>query len=104
VRVKEEWLNPRGRQLCARREADIESRRANNWRLRRVVITTRCDQCDRAYVITAIRVPVNTAVQSRRKADQERPAKSCKQNAGNKSSRASLWTPWAVHWHRSLWR
>ena len=62
VRVKEEWLNPRGRQFCARREADIKSRRTNDWRVRRVLITTGCDQRDRAYVITAIRVAVNTAV------------------------------------------
>ena len=73
VRVKEEGLNPGGRQLCARREAHIESRWANSWRLRRMLVTTRCDQRDRAYVITAMRVAMNTAVQSRRKADEKRP-------------------------------
>ena len=90
VRVKEEWLNPRGRQLGAGREADIKSRRANNWRVRRVLITTRCDQRDRAHVITAIRVAVNTAVQLRRKADEERPGKSRKQNARNNNTPATL--------------
>ena len=54
VRVKEEWLNPGGRQLRACREANIKLWRANNRRLSPVLITTRRDQRDRADVVTAI--------------------------------------------------
>ena len=63
---------------------------ANNRRLRPMLITTRRDQRDRAHVVTAIRVTVNAAVQSRRKADEKCPGKSCKQNARNKDTGASL--------------
>ena len=65
VRAKEEWLNPRGRQVRACREANIKLWWANNWRLSAVLITTRRDQRDRAHVVAAIRVTVNASVQSR---------------------------------------
>lgn len=90
VRVKEEWLNPGGRQLRACREANIKLWRANNRRLSAVLITARRNQRDRAHVITAIRVSVNASVQSRRDADEKCPGKRCKQNARNKNTRASL--------------
>ena len=90
VRVKEEWLNPRGRQLRACREANIKLWRANNRRLSPVLITTRRDQRDRADVVTAIRVTVNASVQSRRDADEKCPGKRRKQDARNKNTRASL--------------
>ena len=54
VRVKEEWLNPGGRQLRACREANIKLWRANNGRLGPVLITTRRDQCARADVVSAM--------------------------------------------------
>ena len=54
VRVKEDWLNPRRRQLRARREANIKLWRANNGRLGPVLITTRRDQRDRADVVSAM--------------------------------------------------
>ena len=90
VRVKEEWLNPGGRQLRACREANIKLWRANNRRLSPVLITTRCDQRDRADVVNAIRVIVNARMQSRRDADEKCPGKRCKQNGRNKNTRASL--------------
>jgi len=40
VRVKEEWLNPGGRQRRACRETNIKLRPTNKWRLTRVLITT----------------------------------------------------------------
>ena len=80
VRVKEEWLNPGGRQLRACREANIKLWRANNRRLSPVLITTRRDQRDRADVVTAIRVSMNASVQSRRDADEKCPGERCKQN------------------------
>ena len=90
VRVKEDWLNPGGRQLRGCREANIKLWRANNRRLSRVLITTGRDQRDRADVVTTIRVTVNASVQSRRDADEKCPGKRCKQNARNKDTRASL--------------
>lgn len=90
VRIKEEWLNPCGRQLRVCREANIQLRWCNNRRLRPMLITTRRDQRDCAHVVTAIGVTVNAVVQSRRKADEKCPGKSCKQNARNKDTGASL--------------
>ena len=60
VRVKEEWFNPSlsGRaapRFC--REANIKLWRANNRRLSPVLITTRCDQRDRAHVVTRFASP-----------------------------------------------
>ena len=89
VRAKEEWLNPCGRQLRARREANIKLWRANN-RLSPVLITTRRDQRDRADVVTTIRVTVNASVQSRRDADEKCPGERCKEYGRNKNLRASL--------------
>ena len=90
VRAKEEWLNPCGRQLRARGEANIKLWRANNRRLGPVLITTGRDQCDRADVVTTIRVTVNASVQSRRNADEKCPGKRRKQNGRNQNTRASL--------------
>ena len=90
VRVKEDWLNPCGRQLRACREANIKLWRANNRRLGPVLITTRRDQRDRAHVVTAIRLMMNARMQLRRDADEKCPGKRCKQNGRNKNSRASL--------------
>ena len=90
VRVKEEWLNPGGRQVRACREANIKLWWANNRRLSPVLITTRRDQRDRAHVVAAIRITVNASMQSRRYADEKCPGKRCKQNARNKKTRASL--------------
>ncbi len=90
VRVKEEWLNPGGRQLRACREANTKLWRVNNRRLSPVLITTRRDQRDRAHVVTAICVSMNASVQSRRDADEKRPGKRCKQNGRNKNTPASL--------------
>ena len=90
VRVKEEWLNPGGRQLRACREANIKLWRANNRRLSRVLITTGRDQRDRADVVTTIRVTVNASVQSWRGADEKCPGKRRKQNGCNKSTCAIL--------------
>ena len=90
VRAKEEWLNPCGRQLRARREANIKLWRANNGRLSPVLITTGRDQRDRADVVTTIRVTVNASVQSWRDADEKCPGKRRKQDARNKNTRASL--------------
>ena len=89
-RVKEEWLNPCGRQLRAYREPNIKLWRANNRLLNRVLITTGRDQRDCADVVTAIRVTVNASVQSRRDADEKRPGKRRKQDARNKNTCASL--------------
>ena len=90
VRAKEEWLNPCGRQLRACREANIKLWRANNRRLRSVLITTGGDQRDRAHVVTTIRVTVNASVQSRRDADEKCPGERCKEYGRNKNTRASL--------------
>jgi hypothetical protein len=40
VRVKEEWLNPGGRQLRGCSKANIQLRGTDDWRLTRVLITT----------------------------------------------------------------
>ena len=90
VRVKEEWLNPGGRQLRVCREANIKLWWANNRRLGSVLITTRRDQRDRTDVVTATRVTVNASVQSRRDADEKCPGERCKQNARNKNTCVSL--------------
>ena len=90
VRVKEEWLNPCGRQLRARREANIKLWRANNRRLSPVLITTRRDQGDRADVVTTVRVTVNASVQSRRNADEKCPGERRKDYGRNENTRASL--------------
>ena len=90
VRVKEEWLNPGGRQLRACREANIKLRRSNERRLSRVLITSRRNQRNRADVVAAIRVSMNASVQSRRDADEKCPGKRRKQNGRNKSTCAIL--------------
>ena len=90
VRVKEERLNPRGRQRCGCGKANIKLRRANNRRLGPVLITTGRDQSDRTHVVTAIRVTVNASVQSRRDADEKCPGKRRKEYGRNKNTRASL--------------
>ena len=90
VRVKEEWLNPGGRQLRACREANIKLWRSNNRRLSPVLITTRRDQRDRAHVVHTICISVNARMQLRRDADEKCPGKRCKQNGRNKNARASL--------------
>ena len=90
VRVKEEWLNPCGRQLRACREANIKLWRANNRRLGPVLITTGRDQRDRADVVTTIRVTVNASVQSRRDANEKCPGKRREENGRNKNTRAIL--------------
>ena len=90
VRVKEDWLNPCGRQLRACREANIKLWRDNNRRLGPVLITTGRDQRDRADVVTTIRVTVNASVQSRRDADEKCPGERRKEYGRNKNTRASL--------------
>ena len=90
VPAKADWLNPCRRQLRACCEANIKLWRANNRRLSAVLITARCDQRDRADVVTAIRITVNASVQSRRDADEKCPGKRRKQDARNKNTRASL--------------
>ena len=80
VRVKEEWLNPGGRQLRACREANIKLRRANNRRLGPVLITTGRDQRDRADVVATIRVTVNASMQLRRDANEKCPGKRREEN------------------------
>ena len=90
VRIKEEWLNPGRGERCGCSEANIKLRGTDEWRLTRMLITTRRNQRDRADVVTAIRVTVNASVQSRRDADEKCPGKRCKQNARNKNTRASL--------------
>ena len=90
VRVKEERLNPRGRQLRGCREANIKLRRANNRRLRPVLITTRRNQRDRAHVVTAIRVTVNASVQLRRDANEKCPGKRREENGRDNNTRAIL--------------
>jgi hypothetical protein len=62
VRVKEEWLNPGGRQLRACREANIKLWRANNRRLSPVLITTRRDQSDPANVVSTVCVRVDASM------------------------------------------
>ena len=90
VRIKKEWLNPGRGQLRDCSEANIELRGTDKRRLTRMLITTRRNQRDRADVVTAIRVGVNAAMQSRRDADEKCPGKRCEQNARNKNTRASL--------------
>ena len=90
VRVKEEWLNPGRGERCGFSEANIELRGTDEWRLTRILITTRRNQRDRADVVTAIRVTVNASVQLQRDADEKCPGKRCKKNARNKNTRASL--------------
>ena len=90
VRVKEEWLNPGGRELLACREANIKLWRANNRRLSAVLITTRRDQRDPANVLSPIRIHVNSRMQLRRDATEERPAKRCENNARDESTCAAV--------------
>lgn len=90
VRVKEEWLNPGGRELRACREANIKLWRANNRRLSPVLITARCDQRDRADVVAAIRVTVNASVQLRRDANEKCPGKRREENGCDSNTRAIL--------------
>ena len=90
VRVKEEWLNPGGRQLGACREANIKLWRANNRRLSPVLITTRRDQRNCADVVTTIRVTVDAFVQSRRDADEKCPGKRREENGCDNNTRAIL--------------
>ena len=90
VRVKEEWLNPRGRQLRVYREANIKLWRANNRRLSPVLIATRRDQRDRADVVATIRVTVNAFVQLRRDADEKCPGKRREENDCDNNTRAIL--------------
>ena len=90
VRVKEERLNPGRGERCGCSEPNIKLRGADEWRVSRVLITTRRDQRDRAHVVTAIRVTVNASVQSRRDADEKCPGERCKQNGRNKNTCVSL--------------
>ena len=90
VRVKEEWLDPCGRQLRVCREANIKLWRANNRRLGPVLITAGRDQRDRADVVAMIRVTVNASMQLRRDADEKCPGERCKEYGRNKNTRASL--------------
>jgi len=92
VRVKEEWLNPGGRQFRFCREANIESRCTDQRRVRRMLIAAGGDQRNRANMVDAIRVIVNASMQSRRNADQKCPGKRRKQKRRNKNTDASLRT------------
>ena len=90
VRAKEEWLNPRGRQLRACRKANIKLRRANNRRLGPVLIATGRDQRDRADVVTMIRVTVDASMQLRRDANEKCPGKCREENGCDNNTRAIL--------------
>ena len=90
VRAKEEWLNPRGRQLRACRKANIKLRRANNRRLSPVLIATGRHQGNRANVVSAISISVDARVQLGRYADQKRPRKRRKENGCDNNPRAIL--------------
>ena len=90
VRVKEEWLNPGRGERCGCSEANIELRGTDEWRLTRMLITTRHNERYRADVVSLICIRVDAGMQSRRDADEKCPGKRCKQNARNKNTRASL--------------
>ena len=90
VRVKEERPNPDRRERCDYREANVKLRGTDDWRLARMLVTTRRNQRDRADVVTAIRVIVNVSVQLRRAADEKCPGKRRKQNSRNKNARVGL--------------
>ena len=59
VRTEKDRLDPGGRQRRAFRKSNIKLRRADQWRLTRVLITACRDQRNRADVVTAIRVTVD---------------------------------------------
>jgi hypothetical protein len=90
VRVKEEWLNPDRGERCGCSEANIELRGTDEWRLTRMLITTRRNERYRADVVSLICIRVDAGMQSRRDADEKCAGKRCKQNARNKNTRASL--------------
>ena len=90
VRAKEKWLNPGGRQLCGCSEANIKLRGTDEWRLTRMLITTRRNERYRADVVSLICIRVDAGMQSRRDADEKCPGKRCKQNGRNKSTCAIL--------------
>ena len=73
LRLKEEWLNPGRGERCDCSGASSQVRGIDEWRLSRMLITTRRNQRDRADVVTAIRVTVNASVQLRRDADEKCP-------------------------------
>lgn len=62
VRVKEDRPNPSGPERRDFGELRVELMRANQWRMRSMIIAAGRDQCDRASVIGAIPIRVNARV------------------------------------------
>ena len=62
MRAKEEWLNPDWRERCGSREANVKLRSTDEWRLTGLLIAARGNQCNRADVVSPVRVIVNVSV------------------------------------------
>ena len=54
--------------------------------MRRIIVAARCNKCDCAGVLRAIRIGMNSLVQLGRGAERERPKKSGRDESGNEST------------------
>ena len=66
VREEEDRLNPSRVQHCEIREFNGRIEWCNERRWRAVMIIARCDERDRAFMLTLVRVRMNALVQLRR--------------------------------------
>ena len=88
VRVEEEWLNPGGGQSRDPAKLANEIRRADQRRLRSVIVAAGRDHGNGTTVLGAVRIGVDALVQVRRCTERERPEKCHSKESGDKYASA----------------
>ena|ERR1043166_3405888 len=102
MRTKKKRLNPCRTERRDLRELNAGLGRADERRMRRMIIFASRNQRDCARVIAAVRISVNARVQLRRKTQHERPEKRRGDKGCNKSAAAFLRTCTRAHCTASL--
>ena len=93
ARAQEERPDPSRTQSRNFGKLNWQIRRTNERWLRRMIIAARRDECDRAFVLTLLRVRVDALVQSRGNTQRERPKKRAQNSGGNDRARRYRLSP-----------
>ena len=93
ARAQEERPDPSRTQSRNFGKLNWQIRHTNERWLRRMIIAARRDECDRAFVLTLLRVRVDALVQSRGNTQRERPKKRAQNSGGNDRARRYRLSP-----------